>query len=37
VVSTCPDHPVGTEVAPGEVLTLDARTVVVVEERTAPS
>jgi glycogen operon protein len=30
VVSTCPDHPVGTEVAPGESLTLDARTVVVV-------
>jgi glycogen operon protein len=30
VVSTCPDHPAGTAVAAGEVLTLDARTVVVV-------
>jgi glycogen debranching enzyme GlgX len=33
VVSTCPDHPPGTEIDAGEVLTLDARTVVVVEER----
>jgi glycogen operon protein len=37
VVSTCPDHPVGTEVGAGEVLTLDARTVVVVEEQPTPS
>ena len=33
VVSTCPEHPAGTSVAPGESLTLDARTVVVVRER----
>jgi glycogen operon protein len=33
VVSTCPEHPVGTEVAPDESLTLDGRTVVVVRER----
>ena len=32
VVSTCPEHPVGTEVAPGESMTLDGRTVVVVRE-----
>jgi glycogen debranching enzyme GlgX len=32
VLSTCPDHPVGTAVGPGESLTLDGRTVVVVEE-----
>src|SRR3954453_11488576 len=28
VVSTCPDHPVGTEVEPGTSLLLDGRTVV---------
>ena len=33
VVSTCPDHPVGTAVEEGEALTLDARTVVVVRDR----
>jgi glycogen operon protein len=33
VVSTCPDHPVGTVVAEGDVLTLDARTVVVTRAR----
>jgi len=33
VVSTCPDHPSGTDVSPGESMTLDARTVVVVRER----
>jgi glycogen debranching enzyme GlgX len=32
VVSTCPDHPAGTVVGPGESLTLGGRTVVVVEE-----
>jgi glycogen operon protein len=32
VISTCPDHPAGTDVSPGESLTLDARTVVVVRE-----
>jgi glycogen operon protein len=32
VVSTCPDHPVGTKASPGEVLTLGARSVVVVRE-----
>jgi hypothetical protein len=32
VVSTCPEHPVGTMVAPGETLTLGGRTVVVVRE-----
>ena len=32
VVSTCPDHPVGTEVAPGASLLLDGRTVVVLRE-----
>jgi glycogen debranching enzyme GlgX len=32
VVSTCPEHPVGTDVTPGESLTLDGRTVVVVRE-----
>ncbi len=32
VLSTCPDHPVGTAVGPGESLTLDGRTVVVIEE-----
>jgi glycogen debranching enzyme GlgX len=32
VVSTCPHHPVGTDVAPGESLRLDGHTVVVVEE-----
>ena len=32
VVSTCPEHPVGTEVRAGESLTLDGRTVVVVRE-----
>jgi len=32
VVSTCPEHPHGTDVAPGESLTLDGRTVVVVRE-----
>jgi glycogen operon protein len=32
VVSTCPQHPVGTDVASGESLTLDGRTVVVVRE-----
>ncbi|HEX3930818.1 MAG TPA: glycogen debranching protein GlgX [Nocardioides sp.] len=32
VVSTCPDHPVGTTVSPGESMTLDGRTVVVVRE-----
>ena len=37
VISTCPHHPVGTVVAPGEVLTLDARTVVVIEEHTTPA
>jgi glycogen operon protein len=37
VVSTCPHHPVGTVVEPGEVLTLDARTVVVLEEHAAPT
>ena len=33
VVSTCPDHPVGTPVDEGDVLTLDARTVVVIRDR----
>jgi glycogen debranching enzyme GlgX len=33
VVSTCPEHPAGTAVSPGESMTLDARTVVVVRER----
>jgi pullulanase/glycogen debranching enzyme len=33
VVSTCPDHPIGTAVEEGEVLTLDARTVVVIRDR----
>jgi len=33
VVSTCPDHPVGTPVGEGERLTLDARTVVVIRDR----
>jgi glycogen operon protein len=32
VVSTCPDHPVGSEVAPGASLLLDGRTVVVLRE-----
>jgi pullulanase/glycogen debranching enzyme len=32
VVSTCPEHPPGTPVAPGESMTLDGRTVVVVSE-----
>jgi len=32
VVSTCPDHPAGTDVQPGEVLELGGRTVVVLEE-----
>jgi glycogen operon protein len=32
VVSTCPDHPVGATVSPGESMTLDGRTVVVVRE-----
>jgi glycogen debranching enzyme GlgX len=32
VVSTCPDHPVGTEVSPGASLCLDGRTVVVLRE-----
>jgi hypothetical protein len=32
VISTCPQHPVGTEVGVGESLTLDGRTVVVVRE-----
>ncbi len=31
-ISTCPDHPVGTTVKPGEVLTLDGRTVVVLRQ-----
>ena len=33
VVSTCPDHPVGTPVGEGERLTLDGRTVVVIRDR----
>ncbi len=33
VVSTCPEHPVGTVVEEGEALTLDARTVVVIRGR----
>jgi glycogen debranching enzyme GlgX len=33
VVSTCPEHPVGTGISPGESMTLDGRTVVVVRER----
>jgi glycogen operon protein len=33
VVSTCPEHPVGTGVSPGESTTLGGRTVVVVRER----
>jgi glycogen operon protein len=32
VVSTCPDHPVGTTVASAASITLDGRTVVVVRE-----
>jgi glycogen operon protein len=32
VVSTCPDHPVGTAVKAGEVLTLGGRSVVVLRE-----
>jgi glycogen debranching enzyme GlgX len=32
-VSTCPEHPVGTGISPGESMTLDGRTVVVVRER----
>ncbi|MGA8245294.1 MAG: glycogen debranching protein GlgX [Nocardioides sp.] len=32
VLSTCPDHPVGGTVGPGEVLTLDGRTVVVLRQ-----
>jgi glycogen operon protein len=32
VISTCPEHPVGTPVSPGESMTLDGRTVVVVRE-----
>ncbi|MGC4112197.1 MAG: glycogen debranching protein GlgX [Nocardioides sp.] len=32
VVSTCPGHPVGTAVAPGESMTVEGRTVVVVGE-----
>jgi glycogen debranching enzyme GlgX len=32
VVSTCPEHPTGTAVAPGESMTLDGRTVVVIRE-----
>jgi glycogen operon protein len=32
VVSTCPDHPVGTTVGAGDVLTLDGRTVVVLRD-----
>jgi glycogen operon protein len=32
VVSTCPEHPVGTAVTPGESMTLGGRTVVVVRE-----
>jgi hypothetical protein len=32
VISTCPEHPVGTGVAPGESMTLDGRAVVVVRE-----
>jgi glycogen operon protein len=32
VVSTCPQHPVGTEVGAGESLTLDGRTVIVIRE-----
>jgi glycogen operon protein len=31
-VSTCPDHPVGTAIKPGDSLTLGARTVVVLQE-----
>jgi glycogen debranching enzyme GlgX len=30
VISTCPEHPPGTGVSPGESMTLDGRTVVVV-------
>jgi glycogen operon protein len=32
VISTCPQHPVGTEVGVGESLTLDGRTVIVIRE-----
>jgi glycogen debranching enzyme GlgX len=32
VVSTCPDHPVGAVIDPGDSLVLDARTVVVLRE-----
>jgi len=32
VVSTCPDHPAGSVVKPGDVLTMGARTVVVLRE-----
>jgi glycogen operon protein len=32
VVSTCPEHPAGTPVGPGESMSLDGRTVVVVRE-----
>jgi glycogen debranching enzyme GlgX len=35
VVSTCPDHPVGATVKAGEVITLDARCVVVLREAPA--
>jgi hypothetical protein len=31
-VSTCPDHPAGSAVQPGDVLKLDGRTVVVLKE-----
>ena len=31
-MSTCPEHPLGTAVAPAESLTLGGRTVVVVRE-----
>jgi glycogen debranching enzyme GlgX len=32
VISTCPDHPIGTTVGAGDVLTLDGRTVVVIRD-----
>ena len=32
VISTCPEHPAGTTVAPGESMTLGGRSVVVVRE-----
>jgi glycogen debranching enzyme GlgX len=31
-ISTCPEHPAGTAVSPGESMTLDGRTVVVVRD-----